>query len=59
MRNLVNIAKQMLNCEKKVFAKPGNLAKLVFAKLAKQDFQNLAKHCETLIAKIAKVAKIE
>ena len=36
-----------------------NLAKLVFAKLAKHDLRNLAKHCETLIAKIAKVAKIE
>ena len=34
-------------------------AKLVFAKLAKHDLRNLAKHCETLIAKIAKVAKIE
>ena len=33
-----------------------NLAKLVFAKLAKHDLRNLAKHCETPIAKIAKVA---
>ena len=34
-------------------------AKLVFAKLAKHHLRNLAKHCETLIAKIAKIAKIE
>ena len=36
-----------------------NLARLVFAKLVKHNLQNLAKHCETLIAKIAKVAKTE
>ena len=35
------------------------LAKLVFANLAKHDLQNTAKHLETLISKIAKVAKIE
>ena len=49
------------NCKtaKKVFAKPSGLLKLVFAKLAKHDLQNLVKHCETLIAKIAKIGKIE
>ena len=36
-----------------------NLAKFVFAKLAKHDLRNMAKHCETLIAKFSKVAKIE
>ena len=33
--------------------------KLVFVKHAKHDLRNMAKHCETLIAKIAKVAKTE
>ena len=34
-------------------------AKLVFAKFVKHNLRNLAKHCETLIAKTAKVAKVE
>ena len=32
-----------------------NLAQLIFVKLARNDLQNLAKHCKTLISKIAKV----
>ena len=39
-----------------------NLAKQVFAKLAKHNLRNLAKQCKTLIAKVAKdvkVAKVE
>ena len=36
-----------------------NLAKFVFAKLKKHDLLNNAKQREMLIAKIAKVAKVE
>ena len=61
LRKLV-FAKPCESCETNVKLRNlylRNLAKLVFAKLAKHDLRNLAKHCETLIAKIAKVAKIE
>ena len=61
LRKLV-FAKPCESCETNVKLRNlylRNLAKLVFAKVAKHDLRNLAKHCETLIAKIAKVAKIE
>ena len=61
LRKLV-FAKPCESCETNVKLRNKhlrNLAKLVFAKLAKHDLRNLAKHCETLIAKIAKVAKVE
>ena len=62
LRNLV-FAKPCESCETNVKVRnlylQRNLAKVVFAKLAKHDLRNLAKHCETLIAKIAKVAKVE
>ena len=61
LRKLV-FAKPCESCETNVKLRNlylRNLAKLVFAKLAKHDLRNLPKHCETLIAKIAKVAKIE
>ena len=63
LRKLV-FAKPCESCETNVKLRNQylrNLAKLVFqvAKLAKHDLRNLAKHCETPIAKIAKVAKIE
>ena len=61
-----NLAKLAKPCEtKNLIAKPcetcicETLRKLVFVKLAKHDLPKLAKHCETLIAKIANVAKIE
>ena len=56
LQNLVNLAKKKVKLLKKYLQ---NLAKLVFAKLVKHDLQNMAKQWETLIAKIAKVTKIE
>ena len=61
LRKLV-FAKPCESCETNVKLRNSylrNLAKLVFAKLAKHYLRNLAKHCETLIAKIAKIAKVE